>query len=128
MTSTRELRISQNIFLGTLPSEIGLLDQLTRLEIMYDRLGGELPSELNLLTNLSKLEHCSVSSFRRHLVLRVDFDIAGSFYLFGNSFTKGNLSELCENVGGEADFQVDRNRGDTRKELITCTCCSWDAA
>mmetsp|Transcript_19639 Transcript_19639/g.28389 ORF Transcript_19639/g.28389 Transcript_19639/m.28389 type:complete len:105 (-) Transcript_19639:1456-1770(-) len=104
MTSTRELRISQNIFLGTLPSEIGLLDQLTRLEIMYDRLGGELPSELNLLTNLR------------------------SFYLFGNSFTKGNLSELCENVGGEADFQVDRNRGDTRKELITCTCCSWDAA
>ncbi|MGF7138679.1 leucine-rich repeat domain-containing protein [Roseimarinus sediminis] len=71
-----EIVLYDNNLSGTLPAELGLLDQLTLLNLRSNRLTGQLPPELGLLANLEYL------------------------YLYGNTLTGeipaelGNLANL----------------------------------
>lgn len=47
--------MDENLFSGSLPSEVGLLTSLTRLGLNGNVLTGSLPSELGLLTSLFEL-------------------------------------------------------------------------
>lgn len=55
LTQLTELDVDFGTFFGPLPSELGLLTQMTRLAINNNDLSGEIPSELRVLTNLSEL-------------------------------------------------------------------------
>ena len=49
------LGLSNNVFSGTLPSQIGLLIQLTTLYLNANSFSGTIPSQLGLVTTLSTL-------------------------------------------------------------------------
>lgn len=49
----RVLSLDQTFLQGTIPSEIGLLASLEKLDLHFNQLQGQLPSELGLLTSLS---------------------------------------------------------------------------
>ncbi|GKF83099.1 probable leucine-rich repeat receptor-like serine/threonine-protein kinase isoform X2, partial [Tanacetum coccineum] len=47
--------LESNMFSGTIPAELGKLENLVNLTLHANYLSGELPVELNKLTNLAEL-------------------------------------------------------------------------
>ncbi|CAB9526061.1 LRR receptor-like serine threonine-protein kinase [Seminavis robusta] len=52
---TSQIEISREDFLGTIPTEIGYLTELTRLSLPYNEISGSIPSEIGALTALTYL-------------------------------------------------------------------------
>lgn len=52
---TEQISLQNNSLTGHIPTEMGLLTQLTSLLLHENELSGEIPSELSLLTALGKL-------------------------------------------------------------------------
>jgi hypothetical protein len=46
MTALKELRVHQNYLTGTLPTEVGLLVELTDLNVQGNQMGGDIPTEI----------------------------------------------------------------------------------
>ena len=79
---------------GTLPPEIGLLTQLTRLSASYSTLTGELPSEIGLLTQLTRL-FLEGNSFTGQIPSEIGQLLAlKELYLNANQFSGMIPSEL----------------------------------
>ena len=48
------LSLVNNFFTGSIPSEMGRLTSLTRLDLVENHLRGTIPTEMGLLTNLGE--------------------------------------------------------------------------
>jgi len=61
--SLYSLDLSNNLFTGYVPPEIGLLTNLNKLFLSFNSLQGSIPSHIGLLTKLSNLDisHCGIS-------------------------------------------------------------------
>ena len=55
LTNLDRLNLSFNMLSGSIPSELGNLTNLTRLNLSQNRFSGEIPPELGNLTNLERL-------------------------------------------------------------------------
>ncbi|GJX37029.1 probable LRR receptor-like serine/threonine-protein kinase isoform X1 [Tanacetum coccineum] len=73
------LSLESNMFSGTIPAELGKLENLVNLTLHANYLSGELPVELNNLTNLAEL--------------RIS-DLSGSGSLFPNLSSLTNMKTL----------------------------------
>ncbi|CAB9511606.1 Leucine Rich Repeat [Seminavis robusta] len=55
LTNLQELHINDNLFLGTIPMEVGQLSDLWTLKLQNTNLSGTLPTEILMLENLASL-------------------------------------------------------------------------
>jgi len=114
MTALHELHIHDNEIHGTIPTTIGLLENLSKLDLSRNKFHGSLPTEMEQLTFLSKLilaEQQSGAKLTGPLLSFVDneeltyFDVSGnrlsgplpSNFLAGVEPTEGIRLDLSSN-------------------------------
>jgi len=137
--------VFRNDFSGTLPSEMGEMTDLWRLDVAENKIGGRIPPELGNLTNLGMLylhENKFVGTFPNEIGHKIPLleevwfynnDFTGtvpiglgnhsritSILAHGNKFT-GNVSQLlCDN---EAFYEMMDFTTDCFSALVDCECC-----
>lgn len=89
LTELTTLYLHSNALSGTIPTEIGMLTLMTGLELYENHLSGSLPTELSKASDLKQLK------------------------LWGNQLTGNIPTSLCSTVRP----RIDRNG------TINCTCC-----
>jgi Leucine-rich repeat (LRR) protein/PKD repeat protein len=102
-TAVKELVLDQNNLVGTLPSSLGNLTSLTRLNLYFNKLSGTIPTELGDLTHLTYLD----LSYNRHLSSTIPAQL-------------GNLTQLAYlNLG------LNQLSGSIPTQLTSLTSLTW---
>lgn len=66
LTNLRRLRLSSNMFTGTLPNTIGDMVELRELWVADNMFMGTLPTQLALLSSLRKCMQCGIHCESHH--------------------------------------------------------------
>jgi len=117
-----EINMYYNTLRGSIPSELGLLTNLERLDLDDNSLTGSIPSELGLLNNLGSLYlylNSLTGSIPSELGLLTNLEYLILHY---NSLTGTMPNEVCalrnDNVGNLDTLVADC-------EEVTCPCCTY---
>ena len=103
--------LEENNLIGTIPSSIGTLSELTHLNLHWNDLSGDIPSSIG---NLSELTHLSLYGNRLSGSLPSSLGNLSNLailYLHANSFS-GSIPSQLANLSNLEQLRLDHNRFD----------------
>jgi len=121
----RRIDLSENNLAGSIPTELGLLEELEGLDLQENRIGGRIPKTLGFLSSLTAIELNS-----NKLVGEVPSELGtlsklNVMHLDANELTGAIPPEICHlaNTSSLMSFWSDCSGDESPVECSCCTMC-----
>ena len=129
MTFVSDISLSSTFLSGRLPYELAYLRNLKSLDISNNVFVGSVPSLLGTLSNLGTLTmiFCKILTYGKPTNLKIShetFCILESFQLQQNLFTGQIPHSICQLVKSGVLKTLNSNCGFANGNVISCRCCT----
>jgi len=121
-----ELDLAFQLLTGPVPTEIGLLTQLTRLDLSFNSFSNNLPTEIGLMTRMRVLGIVQTTTFGRIPTQLGDLHILRELYLNQNSLIGTLPTEIGKlNLLQHAEFGQNALVGSIPDEFANLQSCTY---